>query len=171
MHKTTGLLTALFILAFMAVPQSTPAELEKAVVKVGGALGCSFCAYGLDKVVKRHADAERSVTNWRKAITVVTFKKDKSIDLAKVVEVFDRAGFKPLEMIVTARGRLVGPSTFEASGTGQQFKLADNEQLKQLNTAFKEQEVTLTARVDLETFVWAIEDIQTPSTERPLHEH
>jgi len=91
--------------------------------------------------------------------------------LAKVAKAISNAGFKPLEMMVTARGRLVGPSTFEASGTGQQFKLADNEQLKKLKTIFKDQEVLLAANVDLETFVWAIEDIQTPSTERPLHEH
>lgn len=90
-------------------------------------------------------------------MTVITFQKGKAVDLAKVVKAFDDAGFKAGEMTLTAKGKLAGPTTFEVSGTGQKFTLTENEPLKKLREVAKDKEVTITAKVDLNTLALAVE--------------
>ena len=79
------------------------------------------------------------------------------MDLAKVIKAFDDAGFKAGGMILTAKGKLVSPTTFEVSGPAQRLTLIENETLEKLRQAAKEKEVTITAKVDLKTLTLTLD--------------
>lgn len=88
-----------------AEPSAEPLGMLEVRVQVDG-LSCPFCAYGLEKKLRRVdnvAELEIQVSEGR---AVVTPAPGTSVDLAQLERAVRDGGFTPRELHVTARGRL-----------------------------------------------------------------
>jgi copper chaperone CopZ len=102
---TTGLAPAPALAGGRAEPSAEPLGMLEVRVQVDG-LSCPFCAYGLEKKLRRVdnvAELEIQVDEGR---AVVTPAPGTSVDLAQLERAVRDGGFTPRELQVTARGRL-----------------------------------------------------------------
>ncbi len=74
-------------------------------VQVDG-LSCPFCAYGLEKKLRKVANVARLEIQVSEGRAVVTPKSGTSLDLDELEQAVRDGGFTPREVSVTARGRL-----------------------------------------------------------------
>lgn len=74
-------------------------------VQVDG-LSCPFCAYGLDKKLRRVDNVAELEIQVGEGRAVVTPAPGTSVDLAQLEQAVRDGGFTPRELQVTARGRL-----------------------------------------------------------------
>ena len=75
---------------------------------------------------------EDAYGNLKQGLIKIKVRKDKAIDLGRLVQLLEKeAGFEPItEVRIEMRGRLArrdGKLVFEASGTGQSFTVAGAE--------------------------------------------
>ena len=98
-------------LLFLALAASRPppafAQIEEVTVEVDG-LACPFCAYGLEKNLKRIDGVEEVAIDVDQGIATLTPVAGKVVDVGSVPAAIQDAGFSTREIRVSAAGRIEG---------------------------------------------------------------
>lgn len=95
-----GLIFTLFVLPNLSGAQDS----EKIVIRVDG-LSCPFCAYGLEKNLKKLEGVERVDIKVNDGIAEVTLKEGKKLDDKALKEAVKKAGFTPREIKRESMGK------------------------------------------------------------------
>lgn len=74
-------------------------ELQKVSIRVDG-LACPFCAYGLEKKLKRLEGVERLEIKINDGLVILHFKADAKVDQELIMKKVKEAGFTPREIKV-----------------------------------------------------------------------
>ena len=90
------LITGLLLAAPVASVSAQEANAQSATIRVDG-LSCPFCAYGLEKHLKKIAGVEDVEINMKSGKAIVRLKPDVRVDDAALKTAVKKAGF-------TARG-------------------------------------------------------------------
>ena len=100
-----GLLVMIVLLALassLAVPaQDRPDEIA---IRVDG-LSCPFCAYGLEKKLKRLAGAEKVEIDIEAGVARIRLREGQRIDEKALKKAVEAAGFTPREITYGSEGR------------------------------------------------------------------
>ncbi len=129
-------LTGLLLLALtQAAAAQAPPELGmlEVTVQVDG-LSCPFCAYGLEKKLRKVENVARIEIRVNEGRAVVTPESGTSLELDELEQAVRDGGFTPREVSVTARGRLTelnGAAALELSN-GILLLLAEGSQTNAL---------------------------------------
>ena len=75
----------LSVIIVSAVPVESPAQIEEATVKVDG-LSCPFCAYGLEKKLKRVEGVEKLEIKVDQGVAKLTVKEKKNLSIERCKE-------------------------------------------------------------------------------------
>ncbi len=118
----------------------------KVTIRVDG-LTCPFCAYGLEKRVKKISAVKKSVINIKKGTMELLPKAGQHIDLDDVREAVKKGGFTPREIQVALAGQLkewnssttlsIVSQDKKKKKTEVKYLLKDNEQLKKLKASME----------------------------------
>lgn len=136
MKKLTMFLVG-FLLLGIGPFNSAPAQVEKVEMRVDG-LACPFCAYGLEKKLKKVEGVGEVKINVKEGVAALKNKKGKSIAVENLESVVKDAGFTPREITATVVGKLGqsdDTSIFLTDGSEVEFILKENEQLQKLLSA------------------------------------
>lgn len=138
-------------LLFLLIPVSGLAQMPQVVVKVDG-LACPFCAYGLEKKLKRIEGVEKVEINVKGGTTALRTKPGRTLDLDEVAKAVREGGFTPRTLTVTVTGEIRewnSRPVIQLTGTDDRFLIDQNAQLKQLQTRLRGQKklVILTGTV------------------------
>ena len=103
----TGLTGLLLVSLTQGVVAQAPREVGmlKVVLQVDG-LSCPFCAYGLEKKLRKVENVARLEIRVSEGRAVVTPKVGTSLDLDALEQAVRDGGFTPNLLTVTARGRV-----------------------------------------------------------------
>jgi len=131
------------------------AQVEKVDIRVDG-LSCPFCAYGLEKKLKRIEGVGGVKIYVDKGVAALENKKEKSIAVESLDSVVKDAGFTPREITATVVGNVGqrdGTPVFLATGSEVEFILKENEELQKLQTDLEgsEKPVRITGHLTRET--------------------
>ncbi len=74
-------------------------ELQKVTVRVDG-LACPFCAYGMEKKLKRMENLEKLDIKINEGLVILFFKKGAKIDKELIAKKIKEAGFTPREITI-----------------------------------------------------------------------
>ncbi len=135
MKKLTLLLAGVLLLNLMLLT-SAPAQVEKVTIRVDG-LACPFCAYGLEKKLKKVEGVGKVEINVKEGVAALQNKKGKSIAVEDLESVVKDAGFTPRDVNATVVGKLAQSDDtpiFLTDGSEVEFILKENEQLQKLLT-------------------------------------
>jgi len=88
------LITGLLTFASIASVSAQEAGVSSATIQVDG-LSCPFCAYGLEKHLKKVAGVEGVDINIKTGKAVVHLKSDAQVDDAALKAAVKKAGFTP----------------------------------------------------------------------------
>ncbi len=119
-------ITALLFLVIISIPLAS-AEILSITISVDG-LACPFCAYGVEKKLKRVKGVGSIDIKMQKGTVTMTAKQGQSIDFAEVPGAIKDAGFSMRWMKLTASGTIMeeGSSLFlRYEGPGEQLALKD----------------------------------------------
>ena len=118
----------------------------KVTVAVDG-LTCPFCAYGLEKRIKKLSAVQKSTINIKKGTVELFPKKGQHIEIDAVKDAVKSGGFTPREIWVALVGKLMewnGEITLSIVSENKEkqkdetkYLLKDNDQLKQLKASVK----------------------------------
>lgn len=136
-NLTLSLLTAAALIS--GVPLSASAQVETAAVKLDG-LSCAFCAYGLEKRLKKVEGVEKLEIRVDQGTANLTVKKGKALSIEAVEKAVKDGGFTPREISITVTGRLVerdGRTVLAISDGEEVFVIGPNEQLQKIKEALK----------------------------------
>lgn len=128
-------------LLFLTLVSAASAQIKKVSIKVDG-LACPFCAYGLQKELKRApgvADAKVYVDGGRAELTV---KNGQSVDFDAIEEAVKKGGYTPRDISIEATGRVEqwnGRPTFVISDNDEKLLLASGENLSKLSSSLGDQ--------------------------------
>jgi len=86
------LITGLLTFAPIASVSAQEAGVSSATIRVDG-LSCSFCAYGLEKHLKKVAGVEGVDINMKSGKAIVRLKPDVQVDDASLKTAVKKAGF------------------------------------------------------------------------------
>lgn len=141
----------LIMVMFIRLTSGEPARVQ---VKVDG-LSCPFCAYNLEKQLKRVEGVEDLKLRIDTGMAEFKIKEGKSIDVDGIKKAVKDGGFTPREMLVTLNGRIEeasGRMILRIDDVSESFILKDNEMLKDIITSEKAQDkiVTVTGLVQEE---------------------
>ena len=154
MRKFGTWITAAFIMAALlisplvfAAKQEGKADLKpKVTVRVDG-LTCPFCAYGLEKRIKKLSAVRESTLNIKKGTLELYPKKGRHIEIDEVVDAVKSGGFTPREIRVALVGKLMewnGETALSIVSENKEkqkdetkYLLKANDQLKQLKASVK----------------------------------
>ena len=105
----------LFLLSAAPVDAQKKGDMDEFTVQVDG-LGCPFCAYGLEKKIKKLKGIKKVKIDMEEAVMTFKYPYEKALTLAAVEKQVDEAGY-------TA----VGTSVIRADGTEETsvFELSD----------------------------------------------
>ncbi len=110
MKHTKIILAALLLLSALGVTVApAQAQIEKVVVRVDG-MSCPFCAYGLEKKMKKVKGAENVVININGGTAVLTGKSEPQLSIDALKPAVKDAGFTPREITITVSGTLTANS-------------------------------------------------------------
>jgi len=147
-------ITAAFIMAALLIsPIGFAAEMAekedlkpKVIVQVDG-LTCPFCAYGLEKRMKKLSAVKESSIDIKKGAVELFPKEGRHIELDDVKDAVANGGFTPREIRVALIGKLLelnGETVLSIVSTDKEgekdetkYLLKKNEQLKQLLASVK----------------------------------
>jgi len=110
-HLKTFVTLSLAGLLLLSLPQAAAAQaapglgMLEVIVRVDG-LSCPFCAYGLEKNLRKVDNVARVELRVDQGRAVVTPKSGTSLELGALERAVRDGGFTPRELSVTARGRL-----------------------------------------------------------------
>jgi len=127
----TLLTIGISVLAFLNAIPLTQAEIEEAKLQVDG-LACPFCAYGLEKKLKKVPGTSAYEIDLKKGEAFVRFEKKASLDFAVFENAVREAGFTLRGIAIKATGKIVDLEeglAFEVAGSGQRFLLFEDNQL------------------------------------------
>jgi copper chaperone CopZ len=93
-------LTSIALIAFIFISFKASAQFEKAEVQVSG-LTCSMCQLATQKALKSLDFVEYIKPDLNKNIYVLTFKKDKSVNLDLIRKKVKDAGFSVSKLVAT----------------------------------------------------------------------
>ncbi|KKK99351.1 hypothetical protein LCGC14_2633630 [marine sediment metagenome] len=129
-------------------------EAGKVQVKLDG-LVCTFCAYNLEKKLKRIEAVEDLEILVNAGLAEFKIKEGKSIDVDEIKKAVKDGGFTPRDIVVTIKGRIEeadGQMTLRVDNVSDIFILKDNKMLKDIITSEKAQDkiVTVTGLVQEE---------------------
>ena len=132
----------------------------KVTIRVDG-LTCPFCAYGLEKRVKKISAVKKSIIDIKKGTMELLPKKGQHIDLDDVREAVKKGGFTPREIHVALAGRLRewnGKTVLSIAlqdkkkkkKTEVKYLLKDDKQFKQLKASITspDQEIFIVGQAD-----------------------
>lgn len=108
MRKQTPIYALFFalitVLTLAGHPGPSVAQLKELKLKVDG-LVCSFCAYGLEKNLKKSLKGIESLDiSLNKGSVEIDFKENNSVDLTKIRGIIKDSGFTLRKMLITASG-------------------------------------------------------------------
>ncbi|MGR3303068.1 MAG: heavy-metal-associated domain-containing protein [Candidatus Scalindua sp.] len=154
MRKKNFLILGLIILILGIFIRLTSAEPAKVQVKLDG-LVCTFCAYNLEKKLKRLEAVEDLKIFVNAGLAELTIKEGKSIDVDGIKKAVKDGGFTPREILITLKGRIEdadGQMILRVDKVSDVFILKNNEILKGIITSEKAQDkiVTITGLVQEE---------------------
>ncbi len=104
MHKLPLCIQIMFvaIIGFMATPIAE-AQIHNVTVAIDG-MACPFCAYGVEKKLKK-VDGVASITiNIKEGTAVLEAKEGESINVSQVPKAIKDSGFTPRTIKITATG-------------------------------------------------------------------
>jgi len=94
--------------------QSKKGDMDKFTVEVDG-LGCPFCAYGLEKKIKKLKEIKKIKIDMEEAILTFDYPSDKLLTLAAVEAQVDEAGYTAVGTSVVRFDGVVEKSVFKIS--------------------------------------------------------
>ena len=125
---------------------------QKVIVQVDG-LTCPFCAYGLEKRIKKLPAVRESTINIKKGTVTLFQKEERHIKIDAVKKAVESGGFTPREIRVELVGKLVewnGKTALSIASTDEKgrkdetkYLLKANEQLKKLKASMKSPDESL----------------------------
>jgi len=118
------------LVSLNAIP-FTRAEIEEAKLQVDG-LACPFCAYGLEKKLKKVPGTSAYEIDLKKGEAVVRFDKKTALDFASFENAVREAGFTLRGIAIKATGKIVDLKEglgFEVLESGQKFLLFKDDQI------------------------------------------
>ncbi|MBI4530019.1 MAG: cation transporter [Candidatus Latescibacteria bacterium] len=147
-----GLLTALLLGGILSTQGL--AQVREVTVKLDG-LSCPFCAYGLEKKLKKVTGVEKVEIKVDAGITHLTLKKGKSVSVEEVEEAVKEGGFTPGDVTIAVTGHLTerdGRTVVTIPGSGELFLVEPSEQLRKIEEALKgkDKAVNLTGKLSRE---------------------
>ncbi len=90
------IISVILVFAFAATLTAS-IQLQKVTLRVDG-LACPFCAYGLEKKLKRIEGAEKLEIRINEGVVILHFKEGTKIDKELIAKKVKEAGFTPKEM-------------------------------------------------------------------------
>ncbi len=130
---------AVTIASIVLLASISPAQINQVTVKVDG-LACAFCAYGLQKGLKR-VEGVRDVKVFVDAGKAeLQFNKNGPAGLEEIAPAVKRAGYTAREIRIEATGRLVdwnGSPALALEGTDEKLLLNGSDVLKRLRQDLK----------------------------------
>lgn len=122
---------------------------SKVIINVEG-LTCPFCAYGLEKRIKKLPDVQKSTINIKEGIIELFPKEGQHIDIDEVTAAIKSGGFTPKDSYVALAGKLTewnGETVLSIVSTSKEnqkeetkYLLKENEKLKKLKALVKSSE-------------------------------
>ena len=154
MRKKNFLILGLIIFILGIFIRLASAEPAKVQVKLDG-LVCTFCAYNLEKKLKRLEAVEDLKIFVNAGLAELTIKEGKSIDVDGIKKAVKDGGFTPREILITLKGKIEetdGQMILRVDKVSDVFILKNNEILKGIITSEKAQDkiVTITGLVQEE---------------------
>ena len=151
MKKQRGILAGLVFVAVVSAAATVFGQVTSASVGIAG-LSCPFCAYGLEKQLKKLEGVGEVKIEVNKGLADLKAKKEGSIPVEQVSDAVKKAGFTPKEITITAighLGELMGLPSFEVSKTDILFVFGKNAQFEKLKKALKgeEKKVKVTGKI------------------------
>ena len=145
--RTRNLMLSLLAAAVLASGgfNSASAQIEEATVKLDG-LACPFCAYGLEKKLKKVEGVEKLKIHVKKGTAKLAVKKGRAISIEAVEKAVKDGGFTPREISITVAGRLVernGQTLLTIPNSEDIFLVDLNEQLKKVREILKGEDKTV----------------------------
>lgn len=155
MRKTNlmfSLLTAAALISGASINAS--AQVETATVKLDG-LSCAFCAYGLEKRLKKVEGVEKVEIKVDQGTANLTLKKGKTLSIEAVEKAVKDGGFTPREISLTVTGRLIeryGRTVLAIPDGEEIFLVEPKEQIQKIKEALKsaDKAVRLTGKLSQE---------------------
>ncbi len=115
-----------FLLFFITA--AGQAQIRTISVSVDG-LSCSFCAYGLEKKLKKMEGVEAIKIGLQEGMVTLSVKKGRSINISRIRVAIKDAGFTPRKMKITATGIIKTNEQqqflLQLSGLKQEFLIVD----------------------------------------------
>ena len=130
-----------FTLVFLISPHVSQAQINKATIQVDG-LACPLCAYSLRgrlSKVKGVGDINIAV---KEGIATLTSEGEKSLEIADLERIVERAGFSAEEITIVAVGKigeLGGSDIFQINGSEVIFILEQNDKYSKLRRDLKDE--------------------------------
>lgn len=118
MKKLISALSAILLLSLLGVTemqaQKKGKEMDEFTVQVDG-LGCPFCAYGLEKKIKKLKGVKKLKIDMEEAIMTFKYPAEKELTLAAVEKQVDEAGYTAVGTSVLRSDGSTEKSEFEIS--------------------------------------------------------
>jgi copper chaperone CopZ len=128
---------------FIRLASAEPAKVQ---VKLDG-LVCTFCAYNLEKKLKRMKAVEDLKILVNAGLAELTIKEGKSIDIDEIKKAVKDSGFTPREIFITLKGRIEetdGQLILRVDNISDVFTLKDNEMLNEIIATEQAQDKIIT---------------------------
>jgi mercuric ion binding protein len=126
---------AVALLLVLTLAPVALAQINKVTIKVDG-LACAFCAYGLQKELKRVSGVSEAKVYVDAGRVELAVAKGQSISFNAVEEAIKKGGYTPRDIWIEARGRIEqwnGRPALVIPENDVKLLLAENENLQKLN--------------------------------------
>lgn len=133
-------ITVALLLVVTAAPVVL-AQIDKVTVRVDG-LSCPFCAYGLQKQLKRVSGVKGVKIYVDRGRAELTVAEGESVDFSAIEDAIKKGGYTPRDIWVEATGRIEqwnGQPALVIPENDVKFLLAENDHLRKLNDALSGQ--------------------------------
>jgi len=117
------------------------AQIRKVAIKVDG-LACAFCAYGLEKSLKKIEGVENVKVYVDAGRAELQLKPRTAVALEDIPPTVKQAGYTPREIRIEATGRLLdwnGALALSVEPGNTRFLLGENKKRQELHASLKEQ--------------------------------
>lgn len=153
--KNSLIFLAGILLLSLGILSPIQAQVEKVDIRVDG-LSCPFCAYGLEKKLKRIEGVGGVKIYIDKGVATLQNKKERSIAFENLDSVVKDAGFTARQITATVVGKVAqsdGTLVFSVTGSDVIFIINDNAEFQKLSSALKgsEKRVRITGRLAHDT--------------------
>ncbi len=105
MSKISALTTSILLL-FVFTALTAANQPQKVTVRVDG-LACPFCAYGLEKKLKKIESVEKLEIKINEGVVTLYFKQGAKIDKEQIAKKVKEAGFTPRELKIESESKQV----------------------------------------------------------------